>query len=66
MCQNNTEENKGRYESMKNEAKKAVSKAMLEEAEVALSELKCCPNGMFRLVKGLMSDSKEVEGGRCV
>ena len=25
-----------------------------------------CPNGMFRLVKGLKTDSKEVEGGRCM
>ena len=25
-----------------------------------------CPNGMFRLVKGLKTDSKEVEGGRCI
>ena len=30
MCQNSTEENKGRYESMKNKANKAVSKAMRE------------------------------------
>ena len=28
MCQNNTEESKRRYKNMKNEAKKAVSKAM--------------------------------------
>ena len=28
MCQNSTEENKKRYKSMKNKAKKAVSKAM--------------------------------------
>ena len=28
MCQNSTEENKRRYENMKNKAKKAVSKAM--------------------------------------
>ena len=25
-----------------------------------------CPNGMFRLVKGLKTDSKDVEGGRCM
>ena len=30
MCQDNTEENKGRYESMKNKAKKAVSIAIRE------------------------------------
>ena len=36
---------------------------MREKAEEALAELQYCPNGMFRLVKGLKTDSKEVEGG---
>ena len=30
------------------------------------NDLKNCPNGMFRLVKGLKMVSKEVEGGRCM
>ena len=51
MCLNSTEENKSRYESMKNKAKKAVSKALREKAEEVLTELQHCPNGMFRLVK---------------
>ena len=49
---------------MKNKANKAVSKAMREKAEDALTGLKNCPNWMFGLVKGLNTDSKEVEGGR--
>ena len=65
-CQNNTEENKRRYDSLKNKAKKAVSKAMREKAEVELTELQYCPYGMFILVKGLKTDNKEVEGGRCM
>ena len=32
-CQNNTEENKRMYKSMKNKAKKAVSRSMREKAE---------------------------------
>ena len=51
---------------MKNKASKAVSKAMREKAEEALTAIHNCPNGMFRLVKGLKTDSKEVEGGRCM
>ena len=35
MCQNNTEENKRRHKSMRN---KAVSKAMREKAEEALTK----------------------------
>ena len=48
---------------MKNKARKAVSKAMKEKAEEALTEFKNSPNGMFCLVKGLKTDSKEFEGG---
>ena len=38
MCQSSTEENKSRYKSMKNKVMKAVSKAMREKAEEALTE----------------------------
>ena len=54
MCQNSFEENKRRYEGMK---KKEVYKAMREKAEEALTELQNCPNGMFRLVRGLKTNS---------
>ena len=40
MYQNSTEENKRRYKSMKNKARKAVSKAMREKAEEVHIELK--------------------------
>ena len=60
LCQNSTEENKRRYESMKNKAR-----AMREKAEDVLAELQNCRYGMFRLAKGLKIDSIEVEGGRC-
>ena len=62
MCQNSIGD-KWRHKSMKN---KAVSKAMREKTEEALTELQNCPNGMFRLVKGLETHSKEFEGGRCM
>ena len=38
MCPNSTEENKNRYESTNNKAKKAVSKELREKAEEAISE----------------------------
>ena len=38
MCQNSTEENKRRYKSMNNKANKAVSKAIREKADEALTE----------------------------
>ena len=66
MCQSSTEENKRRYKSMKNKVNKAVSQVMREKAEEALTELQNCPNWMLTLVKELKTDSKEVEGGRCM
>ena len=43
MCQNNTEKNKRRYKSMKNKAKKAVSKALREKADEALTDITNLP-----------------------
>ena len=40
-------------------AKKAVSKAMREKVVEVLTELKNCHNWMFRLINGLMIDSKQ-------
>ena len=39
---------------------------MRDKAEEAFTELRHCQNEIFRLVKGLKTDSKEVEGGRCL
>ena len=39
---------------------------MREKVEEALTVLRNCPSGTFRLVKGSKSDIKEVEGGRCM
>ena len=51
---------------MRIKASKAVSKTLKEKAERVFTELKNCPNGMCRLVKGLKTDSKDIEGGRCM
>ena len=60
MFQNSTEENKRRCKSTKNEA---VSKARKLKRRLLN---KNCPNVMCTLVKGLKTDSKEVEDGRCM
>ena len=66
ICFNSTAGNMIRYKSMKNKTRKAVSIAMREKAEEVLTELKNCQNWMLGLVKGLKTDSKEVEGRRCM
>ena len=57
MCKSGTEANKARYISMKNQAK-VVAKAMKEAAERELSEH---PNKVFKLVKSMKKDGKDVE-----
>ena len=59
ICQNCTDKNERRYKSMKNKANKAVSKAMRQKAEVTLTGLQNSPNGKYRLVRGLKTDSKK-------
>ena len=51
---------------MKNRAKKVVAKAMKEAAERQLRELSEHPNKVFKLVKSVKKDGKNVEGGRCM
>ena len=63
MCKSRTEANKARYKNMKNSAKKVVTKAMKEAAEWELSEHL---NKVFKLVKSMKKDGKDVEGGRCM
>ena len=58
------EVNKARYKNMKNRAKKVVAKAMKEATEWELRELSEHPNKVFKLVKSMKKDGKDVEGGR--
>ena len=66
MCRNSSEGNKRRYKGMKNKAKKAVLKEMRKKAEETLPILRNYSKVMFRLIKRLKIDSKEVKGGRCM
>ena len=66
MCKSRTEANKARYKNRKNQAKKVVAKEMKEAAEWELRELTEHPNKVFKLVKSMKKDGKDVEGGRCM
>ena len=63
MCKSGTEANKARYKNMKNWAKMVVTKAMKEVAELELSIRTRC---LFKLVKSMKMDGKDVEGGKCI
>ena len=49
---------------MENRARKVVTKAMKEAAEPELRELSEHPNKVFKLVKSMKKDGKDVERGR--
>ena len=66
MCKSATEANKARNKNMKNQAKKVVTKAMKEAAKRELRELSEHPNKVFKLVKSMKKDGKDVEEGRCM
>ena len=64
MYKRRTEANKARYKHMENRARKVVTKAMKEAAEPELRELSEHPNKVFKLVKSMKKDGKDVERGR--
>ena len=64
ICKSGSEANKAKYKNM-NRAK-VVAKAMKEVAERELRELSEHPNKVFKLVKSMKKDGKDVEGGRCM
>ena len=51
---------------MKNRTKKVVLKPMKEAAKQELRELSEHPNKVFKLMKSMKKDGKDVEGGRCM
>ena len=50
---------------MTNQTKKVIAKAMKTEAEKEMEELHEKPNKIFKFVKFMKRDGKDVEGGKC-
>ena len=50
---------------MTNQTKKVIAKAMKTEAEKEMEELREKPNKIFKFVKFMKRDGKDVEGGKC-
>ena len=60
MKKNPTEETQNKYRRLKNAAKKAVARAMKEEAVRRINEIGRNPNIVFRLVKKMKIESTDV------
>ena len=66
LCKNRTEENMAKYRKKRNITKKVISKAMQKEAEKEIEDLHRHPNKVFKLVKIIKKDGKDVDGGKCI
>ena len=66
MKKNPTKKTQVEYRKFEKAAKKAVARAMKEEAERKINELGRNPNNVFRFVRIMKIKSTDVVGGRCM
>ena len=66
FCKTGLEEHKIFYTKMRNQTKKVIAKAMKTEAEKEMEELREKPNKIFKFVKFMKRDGKDVEGGKWI
>ena len=68
FCKTGLEEHKIFYKKMRNQTKKVIAKAIKTEAEKEMEELreKPNPNKIFKFVKLMKRDGKDVEGGKWI
>ena len=64
FCKTGLKEHKIFYRKMRNQTKKVIAKAMKTEAEKEMEELREKPNKIFKFVKFMKRDGKDVEGGK--
>ena len=63
FCKTRLEEHKISYRKMRNQTKKVIVKAMKTEAEKGMEELREKPIKIFKFVKFMKRDGKDVERG---
>ena len=65
-CTNRSMESKNNYRKARNETKKVIAKAMKQEAEEEMSVLCIKPNDVFKFVKFMRKEGRDIEGGVCM
>ena len=66
FCKTGLEEHEISYRKMRNQTKKVIAKAMKTEAEKEMEEIREKPNKIFKFVKFMNWDGKDVEGGKWI
>ena len=64
FCKTGQEEHRTFYRKLRNQTKKVIANAMKAEAEKEMEELREKPNKIFKFVKFMKRDGKDVEGGK--
>ena len=62
-CMNRSMESKNNYKKARNETKKVIANAMKQEAEEETSVLCTKPNDVFKFVKFMRKEGRDIEGG---
>ena len=65
-CKNRSAENKSNYRKARNRTRKVVAKAMKQAAEEEMKVLYNKSNDVFKLVKFMRRDGKDINGGGCM
>ena len=65
-CTNRSAENKNKYRKARNETKKVIAKAMRQEAEKEMNVLCTKPNDVFKFVKFMRKEGRDIDGGGCM
>ena len=65
-CTNRSMESKINNRKARNETKKVIAKAMKQEAEEEMSVLRTKLNDVFKFVKFMRKDERDIEGGGCM
>ena len=65
-CTNRSTESKNNYRKARNKTKKVITKAMKQEAEEEMKVLCTKPNNVFKFVKFMRKEGRDIEGGCCM
>ena len=65
-CTNRSAENKNKHRKARNKTEEAIAKAMRQEAEEEINVLCTKPNDVFKFVKFMRKEGRDIEGGGCM
>ena len=65
-CTNRSAESKNKHRKARNETKKVIAKALRQQAEEEMNVLCAKPNDVFKFVKFMRKEGRDIDGGGCM